>query len=69
MTEKKFTWEVIDHDALFFENGAMIDYDDVVDLLNELSEDINQYKILVESLKDENQKLKRILGILLLFHR
>ena len=28
------------------------------DMLNKLDEDNKQYKILVESLKDENQKLK-----------
>jgi hypothetical protein len=33
-------------------------FDEVVDLLNELSEDNQQYKILVKSLKEENHKLK-----------
>ena len=62
---KKYTWDVCEGDCLFYKDGAVIDYDDVVDLLNEqdqqireLKEDNKQYKLIVESLKDENQKLK-----------
>ena len=35
MTEKQFEWDTIDGDVIFYEDGAVIDYDDVVDLLNE----------------------------------
>ena len=55
---KRFTWEVIDGDPLFYDDDAMIDYDDVVDLLNELSEENSQYKILTDELKRQNKKLK-----------
>ena len=58
MTEKRFSWEVIDHDCLFYDDGAVIDYDDVVDELNQLHEKNRQYEILVKSLKEQNQKLK-----------
>lgn len=67
MTEKRFTilyeteenpmeWDLIDNqkDCLIVTgNGTAI-----CELLNELSEDNQQYKILVESLKEENHKLK-----------
>ena len=49
MTEKRFSWEVIDHDCLFYDDGAVIDYDDVVDLLNELHEENGQLKQTIET--------------------
>ena len=52
MTAKRFDWDVCDGDALFYENGAVIDYDDVVELLNELYEE-NQ------ELKKENAELEK----------
>ena len=58
MSNEKFSWDVIDHDVIFYENDAVIDYDDVVDLLNEQDADNKQLRILVESLKTENKKLK-----------
>ena len=41
---KKYTWEVCEGDGLFYEDGAGIDYDDVVDLLNEQDQQIKQLK-------------------------
>jgi hypothetical protein len=70
MTDKRFTLRKpdIDNDIdceEIADNGEWITYGDVVDLLNEqdqrikeLTEDNKQYEILVESLKDKNQKLK-----------
>lgn len=45
----------------YIAEGNLCDYlelEDLCDLLNELSEDNQQYKILVKSLKEENYKLK-----------
>lgn len=42
-----FTWDKIDGDIVFYENEAMIDYDDVVELLNE-----------IDRLRKENEELK-----------
>lgn len=50
--EKKFDDIFVDKE---FQKIGLIK---IVDLLNQLDEDNKQYKILVESLKDENQKLK-----------
>ena len=44
MTEKQFNWDTIDGDVIFYEDGAMMDYDDVVDLLNELNDENEQLK-------------------------
>lgn len=53
MTEKRFEWDVCVSDAMFYDNGAVIDYDDVVDLLNKLSEENEQLKqALREQLED-----------------
>lgn len=59
MTEKKrFSWEVIDHDCLFYDNEELIDYDDVVDLLNELNEKNNQLKFKLNQKESLIQQLK-----------
>ena len=50
--EKKFDDIFVDKE---FQKIGLIK---IVDLLNQLDEDNKQYKILIESLKDENQKLK-----------
>ena len=39
MTKKKFEWDVCEHDVMFYENGEVIDYDDVVGQLNKLYEE------------------------------
>ena len=44
MTEKRFKWDICDGDALFYEDNAVIDYDDVVDLLNQLNKEVEQRK-------------------------
>ena len=44
MAEKRFDWDVCDGDVLFYENGAVIDYDDVIELLNEQDEHIQLLK-------------------------
>lgn len=60
MTEKRFTMTY----GKFRDNETGIEYDEkweswkICELLNELSEDNQQYKILVKSLKEENHKLK-----------
>ena len=57
---KKYTWEVCDGDGLFYEDGAVIDYDDVVDLLNEQDQKIKELKRMLklvsesESVRNEN---------------
>ena len=63
MTEKRFEWDNVN--IAIKDNQSKKKYytditciDEIVDLLNQLDEDNKQYKILVESLKDENQKLK-----------
>lgn len=69
MTEKRFELRLCSNGAYYLWNNnelTDIDFDkfnkesanEIVDLLNQLDEDNQQYKILVESLKDENQKLK-----------
>ena len=61
MTKK---YEIVGEDEIYegyIAEGNLCDYlelEDLCDLLNELSEDNQQYKILVESLKEENHKLK-----------
>ena len=56
MTEnKRFTWDVCVSDAMFYDNGAVIDYDDVVDLLNEQHETIIDNE---EYIKDLEYQLK-----------
>lgn len=45
MTEKRFTYNFVSVDCpLFYEEGGVIDYDDVVDLLNALYEENKQLK-------------------------
>ena len=51
MTTKRFDWDVCDGDVLFYENGAVIDYDDIVELLNELHEENIVLKQEVELLR------------------
>ena len=67
MTEKRFIRNIVgqiydnENEKFYDEDyvGKPIEYeDDVVVLLNELDEDNKQYKILIESLKNENKKLK-----------
>ena len=74
MTEKRYIRNIggqvydVENDKFYHEDfeGKPLEYeDDVIKLLNEqdgkikeLTTDINQYQILVESLKDKNQKLK-----------
>ena len=74
MTKKRYIRNIVgqvydvENDKWYHEDfeGKPLEYEDeVIKLLNgqdekikELKEDINQYKILVESLKEENQKLK-----------
>ena len=74
MTEPRYIRNIVgqvydvENDKFYHEDfeGKPLEYEDeVVKLLNEqdgkikeLTADINQYQILVESLKDENQKLK-----------
>ena len=70
MTEK-YTWEVVDHDPMFYENKEGIDWDDVVDLLNEqdqrikeLEEEIARQKytkgIMRDNIKDYERAIKRL---------
>lgn len=60
MTKEKYTWEVVDYDPMFYEDGAGIDYDDVVDLLNEKDQQIKELKRMLqlvsesESVRNEN---------------
>ena len=67
MTEKRFIRNIIgqiydnENEKFYHEDyeGKPLEYDDeIIVLLNKLDEDNKQYKILVESLKNENQKLK-----------
>lgn len=74
MTEKRYIRNIggqvydVENDKFYHEDfkGKPLEYEDeVIKLLNEqdekikeLTTDINQYQILVESLKDKNQKLK-----------
>ena len=51
MTEKRFKWDVCSYDPMFYDNGGVIDYDDVVDILNQLNDENEQ-------LKKENKELK-----------
>ena len=60
MTKEKYTWEVVEYDPMFYEEGAVIDYDDVVDLLNEQDQRIKELKRMLqlvselESVRNEN---------------
>ena len=61
MTEKRFLFVIDNGEYTFYdlsENGEIMNMNETEDMLNQLDEDNQQYKILVESLKDENQKLK-----------
>jgi hypothetical protein len=61
MTEKRFAFVIDNGEYTFYdlsENGEIMNMNETEDMLNKLDEDNQQYKILVESLKDENQKLK-----------
>lgn len=74
MTEPRYIRNIagqvydVENDKFYHEDyeGKPLEYEDeVIKLLNEqdgkikeLTTDINQYQILVESLKDKNQKLK-----------
>jgi hypothetical protein len=61
MTEKRFLFAIDNGEYTFYdlsENGEIMNMNETEDMLNKLDEDNQQYKILVESLKDENQKLK-----------
>jgi DnaJ-domain-containing protein 1 len=61
MTEKRFAFVIDNGENTFYdlsENGEIMNMNETEDMLNKLDEDNKQYKILVESLKDENQKLK-----------
>lgn len=61
---KKYTWDVCDGDALFYENGAVIDYDDVVDLLNKQDKQIKQTKdAFYEAHKQQQDCLKEVLKL------
>lgn len=69
MAEKRFSWEVIDHDCLFYDDGAVIDYDDVVDILNEQHENLkgcnktaNNAIDTIKALTEENQTLNNKLN-------
>jgi len=53
MTIKRFDWDICDGDALFYENGAVIDYDDVVELLNELHKENQQLIQHIKKLEKE----------------
>jgi len=66
MTER-FKWDTIDGDVIFYEEDAVMDYDDVVDLLNEQHETIQRLKDNIdellsvrieEDLLKENEQLK-----------
>ena len=60
MTAKRFDWDVCDGDALFYENGAVIDYDDVVELLNELHEENTHIKTTLNNMiQSERTELGR----------
>lgn len=54
MTDKRFDWDVCDGDVLFYENGAVIDYDDVLEILNNLSGENEQLK---KEIKQLHQKI------------
>ena len=61
METKQFTIEKEGGLYRIFNNGKIIpilDGQPIVDLLNELAEDKRQQRILIDSLKKENQKLK-----------
>lgn len=59
MTGKRFTLKgLIEGVPNICDDDEIIEQEEAVDLLNELHEDNKQYKILIESLKKENQKLK-----------
>ena len=54
MTKKKFKWDVCEHDVMFYENGEVIDYDDVVDELNKLYEENQQLKNKLSKIEKKN---------------
>ena len=61
METKQFTIEKEGGLYRIFNNGKIIpilDGQPIVDLLNELAEDKRQQRILIDSLKKENRKLK-----------
>ena len=58
MTEKRFSWEVIDNDCLFYDDGAVIDYDDVVDELNALHEENQELKEKLRKIEEITHNLK-----------
>lgn len=61
METKQFTIEKEGGLYRIFNNGKIIpilDGQPIVDLLNELAKDKRQQRILIDSLKKENQKLK-----------
>lgn len=66
MTEKRFTYDFVSVDCpMFYDNKEVIDYDDVVDCLNEQHEQIERlkrnFKALDEvkcELAEENEQLK-----------
>lgn len=56
MTEKRFTYDFVSVDCpLFYDNEGVIDYDDVVDLLNSLYKENQQLK---QSNKDAKYIIK-----------
>ena len=60
MTEKRFTWDVCEHDAMFYDNGAVIDYDDVVDLLNNLHKENIRLQSELELEKGNSKYFKQV---------
>lgn len=48
MNAKRFDWDVCEGDALFYEDGAVIDYDDVVELLNKLYEENQELRMYLD---------------------
>lgn len=70
MTEKRFTYDFVSVDCpMFYDNKEVIDYDDVVDCLNEQHEQIERlkrnFKALDEvkcELADENEQLKQTIS-------
>lgn len=76
MSEKRFTYNFVSVDCpLFYDEGGVIDYDDVVDLLNELYEENQTIKdVLIDLNKIDNywdsallqgyiDKIANILGV------
>lgn len=61
MTEKRFKWDICEHSPMFYENGGVIDYDDVIDLLNEQYEENQLLKEEKELLKNKLDRIEDIL--------